>query len=300
MELKRNNNAIKIMELYNIQVVGCLGTLYMSLFNESHDVITDIAFINTDTQEVIYKRSLYENTCINYDEYIADKLEAICYFLSHEKYDRIDLENIMQKLINNNMTLMIMRVKQAIKKEIEHENRINTLTQENNTLQKIENSLQNNQIILYDYEIFYNNGNSGLLILEVNKNSKYYDFIINAIKQDKTDTIKLILSHNDTKNDIKVINTYDCQLCRYNNIWYYHGLSKSYNEKNNIYISICKNKDNTIGYCEKIKDYELLTDNKVSYCDMNNSYHIVDVDRLLLSPQLTGKVFHNNLQYVIA
>lgn len=106
---------INLMNAHNIQVIGKTGTWKSSLFGNK-DAITAIAFLDKE-ENTIMKESFSANTCVFYDEKIGEKLDCLCWYLSHEKVDSYDCEKLMEKLIQNNLELFCCHIKNRMKKE---------------------------------------------------------------------------------------------------------------------------------------------------------------------------------------
>lgn len=105
------SETINLMNAHNIQIIGKMGTWESSLFGNK-DAITAIAFLDKEMKE-----SFSANTCVFYDEKIGEKLECLCWYLSHEKVDSYDCEKLMEKLIQNNLELFCCHIKNRMKKE---------------------------------------------------------------------------------------------------------------------------------------------------------------------------------------
>lgn len=106
---------INLMNAHNIQVIGKTGTWKSSLFGNK-DVITAIAFLDKEGNAIM-KENFSANTCVLYDEKIGEKLECLCWYLSHEKVDSYDCEKLLEKLIQNNLELFCHNIKNRIKHE---------------------------------------------------------------------------------------------------------------------------------------------------------------------------------------
>lgn len=109
------SETINLMNAHNIQVIGKMGTWESSLFGNK-DAITAIAFLDKEGNTIM-KENFSANTCVFYDEKIGEKLECLCWYLSHEKVDSYDCEKLMEKLIQNNLELFCYNIKSRMKKE---------------------------------------------------------------------------------------------------------------------------------------------------------------------------------------
>lgn len=106
-EFKPGTTAVNLIDMYGVKIIGKIGT-YKSSYVKKTDAITYLKIIKNDV--TIHERNLGVNRCINCDEWVSDKLEAVCWLLM-ENVDTIDIENIMNRLIENRLTLDIHRMK---------------------------------------------------------------------------------------------------------------------------------------------------------------------------------------------
>lgn len=110
-----SDNAIKLMNAYDIQVVGKMGT-YKSIYFSEKKAITSIAFLDKNGNTIM-KENFSTNNCILYDEKIGEKLECLCWYLAHEKPNSYDCEKLMEKLKQNKLELFCYNIKSRMKKE---------------------------------------------------------------------------------------------------------------------------------------------------------------------------------------
>ena len=106
-------NAVTLIDMYGIKIIGKIGTLE-STYRPLTDVVTYLKIIKNDT--VIYNHDLDVNRCILCDEWVHDKLEAVCWLLGKD-VDKIDIGNIMDKLIHNELSLAVHRLCQWKERE---------------------------------------------------------------------------------------------------------------------------------------------------------------------------------------
>lgn len=125
-EFKPGTQLINLIDMYGVKIVGKIGT-WESSYVPKTDAITYLKIIKNGT--TIYDHNLDVNRCIKHDEWTSDKLEAVCWLLM-ENVDAIDIENIMDRLIHNELSLDVHRLhrwkEQERKKEVQkalHEQR---------------------------------------------------------------------------------------------------------------------------------------------------------------------------------
>lgn len=112
-EFKPGTTAVNLIDMYGVKIVGKIGT-YESSYIPKTDTITYLKFIKNNT--TIYECDLGVNRCVNYDEFVSDKLEAVCWLLM-ENVDAIDIKKIMNRLIENRLSLDVHRLHQWKERE---------------------------------------------------------------------------------------------------------------------------------------------------------------------------------------
>ena len=147
------SETIKLINAYDIQVVGKMGTYKSEFFGEK-DVITAIAFLNKDGNTIM-KKSFSANTCVLYDEKIGEKLECLCWYLSHDKPNSYDCEKLMEKLEQNKLELFCHNIKKRIKQEQKEKDRQVEETKKEILKTKILLFCYENDWNLYEYELNY-------------------------------------------------------------------------------------------------------------------------------------------------
>lgn len=147
------SETINLMNAHNIQVIGKMGTWESSLFGNK-DAITAIAFLDKEGNTIM-KENFSANTCVFYDEKIGEKLECLCWYLSHEKVDSYDCEKLMEKLIQNNLELFCHNIKNRMKKEQKEKDRQYVKEQKENVKRKIFAYCNENSLNLYEYNLNY-------------------------------------------------------------------------------------------------------------------------------------------------
>ena len=211
LEIK-SNEAVKIANFFNIQIIGKMAVYKSDVLGYTEkDVITDIAFLDASGKVIVKRSDLGINLSITYDEYLADKLEAICYFLARKSYDSIDLDNIMNGLINNNMELLNHKMHQEIKREENHNIMIATVMDAQEKYKTLENELTENEVL------FYADGKLYQIEFDTLETMKKFETMNKSLQVEVLNNIKNF-------SGCKVVKTYDCNLCMYQNNWYYLGL----------------------------------------------------------------------------
>lgn len=213
-ELKvKNDNIIRIANFFDIQVIGRLATYISGTFGYKEEVITDIAFLDASGNTIVKRANLGLNLSIPYNDSLSEKLESICYFLARKSYDVIDLDNIMNNLTHNSMTLMNDKMHQEIRKEEEHNAKIAETEKQIAVYEALENELAENEIL------FYHNMECKLYTLQFVTTEYKNKFV--ALERDRQ---MEVLKNADEYNFISIGKTYNCSLAMYNGKWCYVGL----------------------------------------------------------------------------
>ena len=208
-----NNEVVKIANFFDIQVVGKMAIYKSDIFGYiEKDVITDIAFLDASGNVIVKRSDLGINLAITYNEYLSDKLEAICYFLARKTYDSIDLENIINGLIDNNMELLNHKMHQEIKKEEKHNAMMVTIAEAEKKYKTLENELTENEIL------FYTDGKLYQVKFNTSEAKKKFEAMYISIQKEILDNI------NNFSDCMEIIKTYYCDLCMYQGNWYYSRL----------------------------------------------------------------------------
>ena len=214
-ELKvKNDNIVRIANFFYIQVVGKLATYISDTFGyKEEEVITDIAFLDASGNTIVKRANLGLNLSIPYNDSLSEKLETICYFLAKKPYDAIGLDNIMNNLIHNSMTLMNNKIHQEIRKEEERNAKNADIEKQIAVYETLENELAENEILFYYYM------ECKLYKLQFSTMEYKNNFL--TLKKDKQIEI---LKNADAYDFITIVKTYNCTLAMYNGKWYYAGL----------------------------------------------------------------------------
>lgn len=213
-KLIKNDNIVKIANFFYIQVVGKFATYVSDTFGyKEEEVITDIAFLDASGNTIVKRANLGLNLSIPYNDTLSEKLESICYFLARKSYDAIDLENIMEKLIHNRMTLMNIRMHQEIRKEEEHKAKIAEVERQIAVYETLENELKENETL------FFAIMEDTLYTLQFTT-TEYKNKFLSLEKDIQMEVLK----NADAYDFIKIGKTYNCSSAFYNGRWYYAGL----------------------------------------------------------------------------
>ena len=210
----KNDNIIRIANFFDIQVIGKIATYVSDIFGyKEEEVITDIAFLDASGNTIVKRGNLGLNLNIPYNDSLSEKLESICYFLARKSYDAIDLDNIMNNLIHNNMTLMNVRMHQEIRKEEERNAKIAEVEKQIAVYETLENELAKNEILFYHYM------ECKLYKLQFTTTEYKNKFL--ALKEDRQmETLKNV----DAYDFISIGKAYNCSSAMYDGKWYYAGL----------------------------------------------------------------------------
>ena len=214
-ELKvKNDNIVRIANFFDIQVIGKLATYISDAFGyKEEEVITDIAFLDASGNTIVKRANLGLNLSIPYNDSLSEKLESICYFLARKSYDVTDLDNIMNNLIHNSMTLMNDKMHQEIRKEEEHNAKIAETEKQIAVYETLENELGENEILFYHYV------ECKLYTLQFVTTEYKNKFL--ALERDRQ---MKVLKNADENDFISIGKTYNCNRAMYNGRWYYTGL----------------------------------------------------------------------------
>ena len=214
-ELKvKNDNIVRIANFFDIQVIGKLATYISDTFGyKEEEVITDIVFLDASGNTIVKRANLGLNLSIPYNDSLSEKLESICYFLARKSYDVIDLDNIMNNLIHNSMTLMNVKMHQEIRKEEEHNAKITEVEKQIAVYETLENELAENKML------FFSIMEDTLYTLQFTTTEYKNKFL--ALEKDRQ---MEVLKNSDAYDFISIGKTYNCSNAMYEGRWYYAGL----------------------------------------------------------------------------
>lgn len=213
-----------LIDMYGVKIVGKIGTLESSYVPKT-DVITYLKIIKNGT--TIYDHNLDVNHCIKYDEFAPDKLETVCWLLM-ENVDAIDIENIMDRLIHNELSLAVHRLHQWKEREQKKAEQKARHEQREQNKKEGYTLLEKHDLYLFDGVKTPNNGYQTMVLRFYNKGFKeamlqayklymkdghsktvgsYMDFLIQYPHSDDAKQIDIIYQSDDfiNWNDMKEI-----------------------------------------------------------------------------------------------
>ena len=119
MIIRNESNVVGLYESYGYRFVGCVADYESEYINigVARKAITKIAIIDQKTGKTIYKEIL-GNRVIFFDTF-EKHCDDILYHLSKNTFDRIDLENLVNKLVKNGLTLFSHNIEIQKRKEAE-------------------------------------------------------------------------------------------------------------------------------------------------------------------------------------
>lgn len=115
MIIRNESKVIGLYEAYGYRFVGCVADYESEYAGVVRKVITKIAIIDQKTGETIYKETLGNR--VIFFETFENHCDDILYYLSKNTFDRIDLENIINKLVKNELTLFSHNIEIQKRKE---------------------------------------------------------------------------------------------------------------------------------------------------------------------------------------
>lgn len=194
MIIRNESKVIGLYEAYGYRFVGCVAD-YESEYIDAgvvRKVITKIAIIDQKTGETIYKETL-GNRVIFLDTF-EKHCDDILYYLSKNTFDMIDLENLINKLVKNELTLFSHNIEIQKRKEAEEKafsERIEKAKEQENKLLSLVHDKK--------YEIYFGK-RLYILEFESDKEKQYWNKLENA---EKNHVIKRI--HNESTTGINII-----------------------------------------------------------------------------------------------
>lgn len=119
MIIRNESKVIGLYEAYGYRFVGCVADYESEYINAGvvKKVITKIAIIDQKTEETIYKETLGNR--VIFFETFENHCDDILYYLRKNTFDIIDLENFVNKLVKNNLTLFSHNIEIQKRKEAE-------------------------------------------------------------------------------------------------------------------------------------------------------------------------------------
>lgn len=176
MIIRNESKVIGLYEAYGYRFVGCVADYESEYINAGvvKKVITKIAIIDQKTEETIYKETLGNR--VIFFETFENHCDDILYYLRKNTFDIIDLENLINKLVKNELTLFSHNIEIQKRKEVEEKafsERIEKAKEQENKLL----SLAHNK----KYEIYFTK-RLYVLKFESEKEKQYWNQLENTKK----------------------------------------------------------------------------------------------------------------------
>lgn len=194
MIIRNESKVIGLYEAYGYRFVGCVAD-YESEYIDAgvvRKVITKIAIIDQKTGETIYKETLGNR--VIFFETFEKHCDDILYYLRKNTFDRIDLENFVNKLVKNNLTLFSHNIEIQKRKEAEEKalsERIEKAKEQENKLLSLAHDKK--------YEIYFGK-RLYILKFESDKENQYWNQLENKKKDHVIERI-----HTELTTGIKII-----------------------------------------------------------------------------------------------
>lgn len=150
MTIKNESNTIKLYKAYGLQFIGKTADYTSYITGETETVITAIAVIETKTNNVIYKEKLYNRIILfsTFEKYCDD----ILYYFAKNEHDEIDVENIIDRLITNNLIGFAINIAQQKKTEKEMQEKIEKIKKEKEIEKQVFELIEKNNLVQYDVD----------------------------------------------------------------------------------------------------------------------------------------------------
>lgn len=194
MIIRNESKVIGLYEAYGYRFVGCVAD-YESEYIDAgvvREVITKIAIIDQKTGETIYKETLGNR--VIFFEIFEKHCDDILYYLSKNTFDRIDLENLVNKLVKNELTLFSHNIEIQKRKEVEEKaffERIEKAKEQENRLLNLAHNKK--------YEIYFGK-RLYILKFESDKEKQYWNKLENTKKDHVIERI-----HTESMTGINII-----------------------------------------------------------------------------------------------
>lgn len=194
MIIRNESKVIGLYEAYGYRFVGCVAD-YESEYIDAgvvRKVITKIAIIDQKTGETIYKETLGNR--VIFFETFEKHCDDILYYLRKNTFDRIDLENFVNKLVKNNLTLFSHNIEIQKRKEAEEKALSERIDRANEQESRLVNLAHNKKYEIYFGKRLY------ILKFESGKERQFWnkledtkkDMVIERIHTELTTGIKII------------------------------------------------------------------------------------------------------------
>lgn len=193
MIIRNESKVIGLYEAYGYRFVGCVADYESEYINAGvvKKVITKIAIIDQKTEETIYKETLGNR--VIFFEIFENHRDDILYYLSKNTFDVIDLENFVNKLVKNELTLFSHNIEIQKRKEAEEKSfseRIDRAKEQENRLLSL---AHDKKCEIYFEKRLY------ILKFESDKERQFW----NQLKDAKKDVIERI--HTESMTGINII-----------------------------------------------------------------------------------------------
>lgn len=194
MIIRNESKVIGLYEAYGYRFVGCVAD-YESEYIDAgvvRKVITKIAIIDQKTGETIYKETLGNR--VIFFETFEKHCDDILYYLRKNTFDRIDLENFVNKLVKNNLTLFSHNIEIQKRKEAEEKALSERIDRANEQESRLVNLAHNKKYEIYFGKRLY------ILKFESDKENQYWNQLENKKKDHVIERI-----HTELTTGIKII-----------------------------------------------------------------------------------------------
>lgn len=145
MTIANESNTIGLYEAYGLRFIGKTADYTSCITGETETIITDIAVIETETNNVIYKEKLYNRFIFfsTFEKYCDD----ILYHFSKNELDKIDVENIMNRLITNSLIGFSINIARQKKTEKEMQEKIEKIKKEKEIEKQVFELIEKNNLV---------------------------------------------------------------------------------------------------------------------------------------------------------
>lgn len=165
---KSDSTVYRIIESYGYQVVGKFATMVLESLDTEYEIITDIAIIDTETNEVIFKKSMVNTSPTR--ELLFDGIEAFLYFIRKDNPDAWIINSVFQRVFEEGRgSVFIFQMKNNIKHDIEKAERIKKLEKDMQTEKEMLEYAENKGYTITDVQ-----GRVYALKFDTEENKKAY------------------------------------------------------------------------------------------------------------------------------
>lgn len=127
MRIEKTDSTIyRIIEAYGYQVIGKFATMILESLDTEYKVVTDIAIIDTETNEVILKKSMVNTSPAK--ARLFEGIEAFLYFIRNDNPDSWTIHSVFQRVFEENKgSIFIFQMNNRIKHDMGKAKRIKKL-----------------------------------------------------------------------------------------------------------------------------------------------------------------------------